>query len=105
MAHGSILQILVIEEEEGKKVNPATGKPNKWKVARGCVLDDAGEVVTVGRFRVPRAMEETIAKGTFRCAFALGVPDWGDDKGDIAAVITALSPVRAAAPQPAGKGA
>eukprot|EP00456_Euglypha_rotunda_P056806 TRINITY_DN4677_c0_g2_i3.p6 TRINITY_DN4677_c0_g2~~TRINITY_DN4677_c0_g2_i3.p6 ORF type:complete len:107 (-),score=26.31 TRINITY_DN4677_c0_g2_i3:1592-1912(-) len=101
MSHGSILQILILEEETGKKINPATGKPNTWKVARGHVLDDAGEIITMGRWRVPRALSETVSKGTFRCSFALGVPDWGDEKGDIGAVITALTPhERKQPPQP-----
>lgn len=102
MSHGSILQILILEEETGKKINPATGKPNTWKVARGHVLDDAGEIITMGRWRVPRALSETVSKGTFRCSFALGVPDWGDEKGDIGPVITALVPhERKQPPQPA----
>ncbi|MET3181117.1 UNVERIFIED_ORG: hypothetical protein ABIC43_004286 [Variovorax guangxiensis] len=109
MAYGSILQIHVVETEVGKKVNPNTGKPNEWKVARCNVLaDDGEEVVTVGRFRVPRELEAVAVKGKYRCSFALGVPDWGQDKGDIDAIITQLTPLeprmpRMAAPAPAPK--
>lgn len=108
----STLQVLVIEEQTAKKVNPDTGLPNKWKVARCALLDDAGEVINVGRLRVPRDLDATIARGTFRATFALGVPDWGDSKGDIMAMLTALTPVQlraqqigAAAPAPAASGA
>lgn len=98
MSFSSIVQVLLVEEQTSKKVNPETGVPNKWKVARCALLDDAGEVVTVGRLRVPRDMSETIAKGTFRATFALGVPDYGDSKGDIMAMLTALTPHQLRAP-------
>lgn len=101
MSFSSVLQVLVVEEQTAKKVNPETGVPNKWKVARCALLDDGGEVVTVGRLRVPRDLSETIAKGTYRATFALGVLDYGDSKGDIMAMLTALSPYQ---PRPIGSG-
>lgn len=92
MAHGNILQVLLVEEETAKKINPATGLPNKWKVARCNILDETGEVVNVGRYRIPKPLEEVAIKGIYVPTFALGVPDWGDTKGDVGPVITALTP-------------
>ncbi|MFV0678271.1 hypothetical protein [Variovorax sp. tm] len=92
MANGNILQILLVEEETAKKINPATGLPNKWKVARCNILDETGEVVNVGRYRIPKSLEEVAVKGTYVPTFALGVPDWGDTKGDVGPIITSLAP-------------
>lgn len=103
----SILQVLKVEQVPSKKLDPATGKPYVSHYARGILLNESGEVNTVGRLRVPRDLVEKLKVGTFTASFALGVPDYGDNKGDIVAQLTDLTPVpgkQAAAPAPASKG-
>ena len=50
-------------------------------------------------------MREQVQVGTFRASFSLQVPDWGDDKGDIVAVLTALVPEPAKGAGVSGKPA
>lgn len=107
MNFSSTIQVLKIETTDTKTINPETGKPFQRTAARAILLDDDGSVVTVGRLPVPRPLVDQVKTGTFRATFALQVPDWGDNKGDIVAVLTGLSPVQvrgaapAAAPAPA----
>lgn len=96
----SFLRVLVIEDKKGSKPR-ADGTLAQWKVAR-CILakdEKFKEVVTVGALRVPKALEDTIKQGDFSASFTLGVPDWGDNKGDIVAMLAGLTPV------PQGKAA
>jgi len=100
----SIMQILLIEKQLTKKINPETQKPYEIPYARCILLDQDGAVVTVGRLKIPRTLEAAVKVGTFHADFALVVPDYGDDKGDIVAHLTGLrpgavkSPVRSPAP-------
>lgn len=96
MKFSSVLQVLMVEVTLTKKLNPETQKPYEIPHAR-CILlaDDAKEVVTVGRLRIPRGMEQVVKPGLFRANFALVVPDYGDDKGDIVAQLTGLQPMEA----------
>lgn len=91
----SILQVLLVEKTLTKKLNPETGKPYEIPYGRCVLLDQDGAVVTVGRLKIPRELESQVKVGTFNADFALRVPDYGDDKGDIVAQLTAL---RAIAP-------
>ena len=50
-------------------------------------------VVTVGRLKIPRDLESQVKVGTFNTDFAIRVPDYGDDKGDIVFMLTVLRPV------------
>lgn len=100
----SMIQVLTVENEE--KTSTRTGNKYTHFAARCVLLDDAGAVVNVGALRVPPAMRDQVKVGTFRAGFALQVPDWGDQKGDIVAVLTDLTPVtRSPAPSPAQKAA
>lgn len=99
----SIIQILLIEKQLTKKLNPETNKPYEIPYARCILLDQDGAVVTVGRLKIPRNLEAAVKLGTFRADFSLVVPDYGDDKGDIVSQLTGLSPatVKRASPAPA----
>lgn len=106
MQLSSTIQILKVSEETSKKVNPDTGKPYVSHIARTALINDDGELETVGRLRVPRDLVEVAKVGVYRAGFALRVPDYGPDKGDVVAVLTTLTPVppaRTAAPAPAAK--
>lgn len=85
----STVQILSVENEER-----TSAKGNKYQhfAARAILLADTGEVVTVGALRTrSEALQKLCRPGTFRATFALQVPDWGDNKGDIVAVLTSLT--------------
>lgn len=100
----STIQILKVSEELSKKLNPETGKPYVSHIARTALINDDGELETVGRLRVPRDLVDVAKVGTYRAGFALRVPDYGPDKGDVVSVLTSLVPVppaRPAAPAPA----
>lgn len=102
--HLSTIQILKLETKQSKKLNPETGKPFESLEARVALLDDDGVLETVGRLRVPRALVDSVKLGTFRASFALTVPDYGENKGDVVSQLTGLVPVapaRAPAAAPA----
>lgn len=105
MSFTSTIQLLKVSEETSKKLNPDTGKPYISHVARCALINDDGELETVGRLRVPRDLVEQAKVGTYRAGFALRVPDYGADKGEVVAVLTSLTPVppqrQAAAATPA----
>ena len=104
MAFTSTIQILKVSQELSKKINPDTGKPYESTIARTALINDDNELETVGRLRVPRDLVGVAKVGVFRAGFALRVPDYGADKGDVVAVLTSLTPappVRTAAPTPA----
>lgn len=88
----STVRILTVESEER-----VSGKGNKYShfAARAILLaDDAETVITVGALRTrDEALQKQCVPGLFRATFALQVPDWGDNKGDICAVLTHLTPV------------
>jgi hypothetical protein len=91
----SIMQILLIEKQLTKKTNPETQKPWEIPYARCLLLADDGSVITVGRLKIPRALENMVKVGIFHADFSLVVPDYGDDKGDIVSQLTGLRPVAA----------
>jgi len=95
----SRIEVLTVESTDSKTMDPATGKPFKRVAARCILRADDGSVVTVGRLRVPKALVPQVAPGNFRAAFALRVPDFGDNKGDIVAELTALTPEGKPVPQ------
>lgn len=89
----SIINVLKVEREE--RIGKASGKAYNHFAARVILLDDGGDVLTVGVInsrRISPELRDTIAPGTYRATFALQVPDYGDDKGDVIAVVTALTP-------------
>lgn len=89
----STVQILMVEKTESPYKDKVTGLPVQRVAARCILLADDGQPVTVGRLRVPKALVDKVQVGTFRADFALVVPDFGDDKGDIVAQVTNLTPV------------
>lgn len=107
MKFSSIIQVLIVEKTDTKTINPDTGKPFQRTAARCILLGDGGDVVTVGRLRVPKSLEDAVKVGIFRADFALVVPDYGDDKGDVVAQLTNLVPQqsKAAAPTQPAKAA
>lgn len=94
MAYTSTIQILKVGVELSKKLNPDTGKPYETHIARTALINDDGELETVGRLRVPRELVDVAKVGTYRASFALRVPDYGPDKGDVTSVLTGLVPVQ-----------
>lgn len=101
MSHTSTIQILKLETKFSRKLNPETNKPFESLEARVALLDDDGVLETVGRLRVPRTLTDVVKLGTFRASFALTVPDYGENKGDVVSVLTGLmpmAPARASAP-------
>ncbi len=107
MSFTSTIQLLKVSNELSKKLNPDTGKPYESCIARAALINDDGELETVGRLRVPRELVGQANVGTYRAGFALRVPDYGADKGEVVAVLTSLTPVppqrQAATPAPAPK--
>lgn len=107
----SIIQILVLETRDTGFKDKVTGEAVMRSDARCILFNDDGSVNTVGRLRVPKPLVPVAKVGTFRGGFAMQVPDWGDNKGDIVAVLTHLQevpgsaagkpPAVAVAPQPA----
>lgn len=97
----STVQVLTVETTQSKKLNPDTGKPYEQVAARCILLADNGtDVITVGRLRVPPVLRDAVKVGTFRADFTLQVPDYGDNKGDIVAMLTGLVPIIKAPPAP-----
>ena len=100
MSFSSTVQILKLNEpDKGKSLK--TGKDWERRTAECMLLDDSGVVECVGRLVIPPALYESAAVGIYRAAFALTVPTFGDQKGDITARLTGLVPVTAARPAPA----
>lgn len=87
----STIQVLKIEDEE--RASKKTGDKYQFFVARSILLADDGSVINVGTLRVPEALRSVCQVGTFRASFALQVPEWGQQKGEIVAVLTGLTPV------------
>lgn len=87
------IQILAVENEMRKGKKPPFNEYQHF-AARSILLDDAGNPVTVGSLRTRnQALQALCSPGTYRAGFSLQVPDFGDDKGDICAVLTSLTPV------------
>lgn len=88
----STIQILAVENEE--KTSKRTGSKYQHFAARSILLSDDGEVITVGALRTRNEeLQKQCKPGTYRATFTLQVPDYGDNKGDIVAELTALTPI------------
>ncbi len=92
MSFSSTIQVLKINEVE-KGISKKTGQPWERHTAECMLLADDGSIDCVGRLVIPQVMRETLQVGTFRAGFALVVPTFGDQKGDISARLTSLLPV------------
>lgn len=88
----STIQVLSVENEE--RTSKRTGNKFQHFAARCIVLNDDGSVLTVGALRIRNPELQAACKpGIYRASFGLQVPDFGEDKGDIIAAVTALLPV------------
>lgn len=107
MSFSSTVQVLKINEVE-KGISAKTQKAWERHTAECMLLDDSGAIECVGRLVIPPALRESLTVGTFRASFALVVPTFGDQKGDISARLTGLVPVaatKAANSSPAARAA
>lgn len=89
------LQILKINPVESG-IAKASQKPYEWHTAECVLLDDAGNVSSVGRLVFPRALRETLGGvppiGTYRAVISL-VALAGERAGEIGPQIIDLVPV------------
>lgn len=95
MTFSSTLQVLKVEKEQ--RTSKRTGNTYDHFAARCVVLDDNGEVVTVGVITSKACtpeVREKVRPGTYRALFALQVSDYGDQQGQIVSMLTDLMPVQ-----------
>lgn len=93
MSFTSTIQVLKVENEQ--RTSKRTGKEYTHFAARCITLDDDGQVDNVGVIRsdlVVPELRDAIRVGTFRATFGLKVPDFGENKGDLVAMLTGLVP-------------
>lgn len=94
MSFSSTIQVLKVENEE--RTSKRTGNAYNHFAARVILLTDDGEVDTVGVInsrRITPELRDSMKLGTYRATFALKVPDFGEDKGDVVCMLTGLVPV------------
>lgn len=94
MSFSSTIQVLKVENEE--RTSKRTGSQYNHFAARVILLTDEGEVDTVGVInsrRITPELRDSMKLGTYRATFALKVPDFGEDKGDVVCMLTGLVPV------------
>lgn len=94
MSFSSTIQVLKVENEE--RTSKRTGNAYNHFAARVILLTDDGEVDTVGVInsrRITPELRDAMKLGTYRATFALKVPDFGEDKGDVVCMLTGLVPV------------
>lgn len=94
MSFSSVIQVLKVEKEE--RTSKRTGNSYEHFAARVILLDEHGQVETVGVInsrRITPELRDSIRVGVFTAGFSLKVPDYGDDKGDVICMLTALVPV------------
>lgn len=94
MSFSSTIQVLKVENEE--RTSKRTGNAYNHFAARVILLTDEGEVDTVGVInsrRITPELRDAMKLGTYRATFALKVPDFGEDKGDVVCMLTGLVPV------------
>jgi hypothetical protein len=93
--YSTVIQVLSVESTPGKKPGPDGVLPTFY--AARCVLfqDDGKTVNTVGRLRIPKPLVPIVKEGMFTASFALTVPDYGNDKGDVVSQLTSLIPINA----------
>lgn len=91
MSLSSTIQILKVDAPEEK--NSKDGGKYTVYTAQTALLSDEGELLKVGRLRIPEALREQVKVGTFRASFALEIAPWGLNKGDVIASLTGLIPV------------
>lgn len=103
MTFTSRIQILKVDAPE-EKTSPKDQSKYMVYTAQTALLDDAGELVKVGRLKIPEHLRAIVKVGIYRASFALEIAQWGLSKGDVIAALTGLIP-ELARPTPALKGA
>lgn len=102
----SRINVLAVENEE--RTSKRTNNKYTHFKASCIVLDDAGGVITVGALRSDQIVPELRDQlkpgvtGLFRVGYGLRVPDFGEQKGDVVAMVVQLTPEK---PAPAAKAA
>lgn len=94
MTFASTIQVLKVEKEP--RTSKRTGEAYEHFAARCIVLDDNGEVITVGTIKSQACtpeVREKVRPGIYRAVFALQVSDWGKQQGEIVSMLTDLMPV------------
>jgi hypothetical protein len=87
--------ILIVEDKKSTKARP-DGTVPQWKVARALIRgNQPNEVLAMGVLRVPKALESSIAIGTFNAEYTIATSDYGDSKGEIQFQLVDLKPVNA----------
>ena len=89
----STIQVLKVENEE--RTSKKTGDKYTHFAPRCILLDDDGGVVTVGLLssrRIAPELRDSIKVGIYRGTFAIQVPDYGQDKGEMVSMLTGLVP-------------
>lgn len=106
MSFSSTIQVLKVDTPE-EKTSPKDGSKYTVRTAQTMLLTDDGKLDKVGRLRIPDRLADAVKEGVFRASFALEVAQWGQNKGDVIAVLTGLVPMppKAApvAPAPAAR--
>lgn len=92
MSFSSTVQVLKVNAIESG-ISKKTQQPWERHTAECMLLADDGSIECVGRMVIPKTMIDDVKIGTFRASFALVVPTFGDQKGDITARLTGLVPV------------
>lgn len=95
MTFSSTIQVLKVDEPE-EKTSPKDQSKYMVHTAQTALLLDDGTLDKVGRLRIPPALRDVVKVGVFRASFALEVAQWGQNKGDVIAVLTGLVPSRPA---------
>lgn len=93
----STIQVLKVDTPE-EKTSPKDGSKYTVRTAQTMLLTDDGKLDKVGRLRIPDRLADVVKEGTFRASFALEVAQWGQNKGDVIAVLTGLVPMPRTAP-------
>lgn len=85
----SLIRVIKVNDVR-KGVSSITRKPYEMQDASCIVLDELGNVVTVGVLMVPKELTGKLIAGDYACGFALGT----DREGRITARIVSLNPVK-----------
>lgn len=89
-----VIQILKVDTPD-EKISPKDGSKYTIRTAQTALFDDDGVLSKVGRLRIPEAMADSVKVGMFRATLSLDVASWGQNKGDIVAMLVGLVPIAA----------
>ena len=92
----SIIQIFKLDEVK-KGTSKKSGQPYEIHTAQAALIDDAGDIDTVGVLDIPPALRGQVNPGTYRGTFAMKTNFMN---GRIEAVLTGLTAMGSAKPAP-----